>query len=229
MPDKNVHEGHRKRMRESFLKRDFSSLQEHEILEMLLFYAIPRNDTNALAHTLISAFGSLEKVLSAPYEELVKIKGVGDNAAVLIVLFSKLSVRYVNSLGTETENKSSKNIINELIAEYLHETKEIPKAVLFDKRGRHLNTVTLTNGGIESATFKTRELMEAMFRCDATAVIFVHNHPQGFAVPSATDIETTKRMKKLLDQVDIELRDHIIIAGQDWFSMKGSKKYADIF
>ncbi len=229
MSDKNVHEGHRKRMRESFLKRDFDSLQEHEILEMLLFYAVPRSDTNALAHTLISAFGSLEKVLSAPYEELVKIKGVGESAAVLILLFSKLSVRYVSSLGEESGYKGKNEIISELIAKYTHETRELPKAVLFDKKGKHLNTVDITTGGIESATFKIRELVEAAFRCNATAVIFVHNHPQGFAVPSAMDIETTKKLKNYLAPMEIKLLDHIIIAGKDWFSMKESKKYSDIF
>ena len=83
MSEKGVHDGHRKRMRASFLKRDFNSIPEHEILEILLFYSHPRNDTNGLAHRLIKTFGNLENVLSAPYEELIKVDGIGENAAIV--------------------------------------------------------------------------------------------------------------------------------------------------
>ncbi len=227
MDDKNVHEGHRKRMRKSFLERDFSTMPDHEILEMLLYYARPRGDTNEIAHALEDAFGSVENVLSAPYEELVKINGIGDCSATLFVLFSKLSVRYVASLDDEKGYVEKDEVINDLIARFQHETKEKVIAVLFDKKGKRLNTAVLGSGGISDASFKPRELVETAIRCNASRVLLAHNHPQGFAVPSSTDVETTRVVKKVLAPLEIDLIDHLIVAGKDKYSIK--QKYPEIF
>lgn len=229
MQNNNIHSGHRKRMRESFLKRDFNSMLEHEILEILLFYAHPRKDTNALAHTLINVFGSLENVLSAPYEELIKVDGVGENAAVLLILFSKLSMRYLVSIDDETAYKDENEILKMLLTRLSCEPKEKVIAVFFDKKGKLLNISDVAIGGIEDATFRPRELLERAFRCDATKVVLAHNHPQGFAVPSMADVETTKQVNAIAKSVDVELMDHIIVAGREWYSMKDSGKYPDIF
>ncbi len=229
MKNQNVHSGHRERARALFLKRDFSSMPDHEILEILLFFAHPRNDTNALAHELIKVFGNLENVLSAPYEELVKIKGIGDSAAVLLILFSKLSVRYCAYLQEDNGCKSNSQIEKELVAMFQHESKELVMAVLFDAKGKLMNISQVGKGGINDASFRARELIEIALRCNASKIILAHNHPQSFAVPSAADIETTRGVKRLLRQIDIELLDHWIIAGSDSFSMKDSKKYCDIF
>ncbi|MBQ8782768.1 MAG: DNA repair protein RadC [Clostridia bacterium] len=229
MQEKNIHSGHRKRMRESFLKRDFNSMPEHEILEILLFYAHPRNDTNAVAHKLINAFGSLENVLSAPYEELIKIDGIGENSAVLLNLFSKLAVRYVASIDSEEAYKGDDEIIKELISRFANEAKEKVFVVLFDKRGKMLNITEIASGGIDDASFRPRALLEPIFRCEATKFILAHNHPQGFAVPSAADVATTKRVKDVVAELDTVFEDHIIVSGKDWFSMKNSSKYAEIF
>lgn len=229
MQDKNVHSGHRKRMRESFLKRDFNNMPDHEILEILLYYAHPRNDTNALAHRLINAFGSLENVLSAPYEELVKVDGVGENAAVLVILFSRLAVRYVTNMDSDDAYKSDEELIKMIVARLAGEQKEKIIAVLLDKRQKLLNITEICTGGIDDATFKPRALLEPIFRCGATRVILAHNHPQGFAVPSKADAETTDSVRKLLKPLEISLDDHIIVAGKDWYSMKSNAKYADIF
>ena len=229
MSDKNVHSGHRKRMRESFLKRDFNSLHEHEILEILLFYAHPRNDTNDLAHRLINAFGSLEGVLSAPYEELIKIDGVGESAAVLMVLFSRLAVRYVASIDNGDEYMIDDEIVKKIVVRLSNEPKEKVVAVLLDKKKKILNVVEIASGGIDDAAFKVRALLEPVIRCGATRVVLAHNHPQGFAVPSMADVEATIGVRKALHPVEVSLDDHIIVAGKDWFSMKNSKKYSDIF
>lgn len=229
MQEKNVHSGHRKRMRESFLKRDFNSMPDHEILEILLYYAHSRNDTNALAHRLINEFGSLENVLSAPYEELVKIDGVGDNAAVLMILFSRLAVRYVTNIDSDDAYKSEDEIIKMIVTRLAGEPKEKIIAVLLDKKKKLLNITEISTGGIDDASFKPRALLEPIFRCGATRVVLAHNHPQGFAVPSKADAETTDKVRKLLKPLEISLEDHIIVAGKDWYSMKSNIKYADIF
>lgn len=229
MAEKNVHSGHRKRMRESFIKRDFNTMPEHEILEILLFYAHPRNDTNSLAHILINTFGSLEHVLSAPYEELIKINGVGENAAVLLTLFSKMALRYVASIDNEEAYKTEDEITKLLVSRLANEQKEKVLIVLFDQRGKMLNVVEIASGGFDDASFRPRALLEPIFRCEATKFILAHNHPQGFAVPSMADVKTTEKVKEVVCELDIVFADHIIIAGKDWYSMKNSPKYGGIF
>lgn len=229
MGDKNIHAGHRKRTRESFLKRDISSLHDHEILEMLLFYAHPRNDTNSLAHRLIDIFGSLENVLSASYEDLLKVDGIGENAAVLLILFSKLSIRYANYLRQDNGYADKDKIMSTLMTRFQQENKEQVMAVLFDSKGKLMNISNVGSGGINDASFKARELTEVALRCNATRVVLAHNHPQGFAIPSSTDVETTRKVKSILRPLEIELTDHIIFAGTDSYSMKDSGKYLDIF
>lgn len=229
MSEKGVHDGHRKRMRASFLKRDFNSIPEHEILEILLFYSHPRNDTNGLAHRLIKTFGNLENVLSAPYEELIKVDGIGENAATLIILFSRLSLRYADAIRREDSDECEKDIDDYLITYFAHQQKEQVIAVLYNKKGRLMNTAVIGSGGIEDATFSPRELVETAMRCNSYKVIIAHNHPQGFAVPSLKDKETTIKLKEILSCVDIKLLDHIIVGDNETFSMKNSKKYSDIF
>lgn len=229
MNEKSIHDGHRKRVREAFLKRDIASMPDHEILEILLFYSNPRKDTNELAHRLISNFGSLEGVLGAPFEELIKVSGVGENTAALLVLVSRLSLVYVERLGGKKDYRSKDDIIKSLCIRYKGESKENVLAVLYDKSGKYINTVKISDGGIDSASFKPRELAEAALRCNATRVILAHNHPQGFAVPSAADVQTTKDVRAILLPLDIELVDHIIVSGDDSFSMKDNKKYSSIF
>ena len=229
MGDKNIHEGHRKRTRETFLKRDFTTMNDHEILEILLFYAHPRNDTNALAHRLIEIFGNLENVLSASYEDLLKVDGIGENAAILLILFSKLSIRYAEYLKEDNGYVEKDEIVSALIARFQRETKEQVVAVLLDSKGKLMNISKVGSGGINDASFKARDLTEIAFRCNATRVILAHNHPQGFAIPSSTDVETTRKVKAILRPLDIELTDHMIFAGTEYYSMKDSGKYLDIF
>lgn len=229
MTENNIHTGHRKRVRDSFLKRDLDSMPAHEILELLLFYSQPRGDTNELAHELINTFGSLEGVLSADYEDLMKVKGVGESTAVLLVLFSRLSIKYVSLLGEEKDFTDKSDVVEMLKMRYKGEKNELVLAAFYDSRGKYLNTVPISGGSINEATFKPRELAQAALRCNASRVILAHNHPQGFAVPSSADVQATKAVRAILMPLDIELTDHIIVAGEDSFSMSESKKYRDIF
>lgn len=161
MAESSIHDGHRKRVREAFLKRDLDSMPEHEILELLLFYSQPRGDTNKLAHELINTFGSLESVLSANYEDLMKVKGVGESTAALLVLFSRLSIKYVSLLGEEKDFADKSDIIDMLKMRYKGEKNEVVLAVFYDSRGKYINTVSVGGGSISEATFKPRELAQA--------------------------------------------------------------------
>ncbi len=229
MEEKSVHDGHRKRVKKSFLKRDIESMPEHEILELLLFYAYSRCDTNEIAHRLINTFGSLEAVMNAPYDELIKVKNIGENAATLIVLFSRFSKSYLRKINSLKKELTEEELINFLRARFFGERNEIILLILCDSRGRHINTVEIEKGTSTETSFRPREIVEAVIRCGASKAILSHNHPQGFAVPSQADIRATVDIADLLDQIDVQLIDHIIVADNDCFSMQKSKKYNDLF
>ncbi len=229
MAKKNVHDGHRDRMRNNYLSRDFSSMPEHEILEILLFYSHPMGNTNNIAHNLIDTFGSLEKVLAAPPQELLKIDGVGKSTVVLFDLFARLSLRYVDYLNEDKDAVDDNEIVRGLINEFKYENKEKVQAILFDSSGQYINKVTICNGGIDDASFKPRDLVEHICRNSAAKVVLAHNHPQGMHLPSSADVEVTKTVKQILWTIDIELLDHWIVSGNTCYSMKDSEKYSDIF
>lgn len=229
MEEKGIHEGHRKRVRDSFLKRDIESMPEHEILELILFYAYSRRDTNEIAHRLINTFGSLEAVMNAPYDELVKVKDIGENAATLIVLFSRFSKSYLRKINSLKKELTEDELMNFLKARFFGERSEIILLIFCNSRGQHINTVEIERGTSTETSFRPREIVEAAMRCGASKVIMAHNHPTGFAVPSQADVKATVDIDDLLEQLDIELIDHLIVAENDCFSMRKSKKYSELF
>ncbi len=229
MNKKNVHDGHRERKRKDFLNRDFESMPEHEILEILLYYSREQGDTNDIAHDLINTFGSLENVFSAHYEDLIKVNGVGERTAVMLILFARLSLRYAAYLSEEKADVDNGEIARSLINEFKHKTKEKVIALYFDDSGKLMNKVPICDGDVDEASFRVRDVVEAAFRCQGKKIILVHNHPQGLAVPSVGDIETTKNVKRALWPLGLELIDHWIIAGDDCLSLKNDKKYSYLF
>ncbi len=229
MEEKSLHDGHRKRVRQSFLNRDINSMPDHEILEMMLFYAYSRRDTNEIAHRLIKTFGNLEAVMNAAYEDLLQVKDVGENAATLIVLFSRYAKRYMMKSNELKKEFTEEDIMNFLKTRLSHERNEVVVSIFCDNKGQFIKTAEIDRGTSTETAFRTRELVEAAIRCGASKVIISHNHPKGFAVPSQADINATVDLKDIFNQLDIELIDHIIVADDDCFSMRMHKKYNSIF
>lgn len=229
MEEKGIHNGHRKRVKEAFIKRNIESMPDHEILELLLFYAYSRRDTNDIAHRLINTFGSLDAVMDAPYDELIKVKDVGENAATLITLFSRFSKNYLRKINAPKKEFTEEEILNFLKARFYNERSEIIILIFCDNRGQFINSAEIERGTSTETSLRPREVVEAAMRCNASQVILSHNHPQGFAVPSMADVKATADILDLLKQLDIKLTDHIIVADNDCFSMKNSKKYNYIF
>ena len=227
--EKNVNAGHRKRVREAFLKRDIDSMAEHEILEMLLFYAYTRKDTNKIAHRLINRFGSLQGVFSASYEDLIKVDEVGEAAASLIVLFSRISAKYNRDIYNNREKLTKEKLFEMLNTIYRTETEEVAIAIFCDGKGRYINMEEISRGTSCETSFNARLLVETAFRFGAGSIILAHNHPRSFAVPSQSDAQATREVKKILNNLDIRLDDHIIIAEDECYSMKDSGKFDDIF
>lgn len=221
MGDSHPHSGHRKRVKEEFLKNGLDNLPPHRVLELLLFYAIPQKDTNELAHRLENRFGSLAGVLDAPYEELVKVEGVGENTAVLLRLFTGVARRYYLEKADNAPAKDPKDAVGQrLRAWFLGYTKEALVLVTLDNRLKIIHIEEVKSGIADAVQIQFRELARVALGRNATKVILGHNHPGGLATPSRNDRLTTLALHKLFREIGIELLDHFIIAGDEYLSMR---------
>lgn len=222
----STHEGHRQRLKRRFLQSGLDGFDEAHVLELLLFYAIPRRDTAPLAKALLEEFGSLANVLEAPPEILGMVPGVGENAAALICLTTALSRYYL------TRRVATGNVLHtvELCGEYLLPRfyglrDEAVCALSLDGRCKVLSCRILCRGSINTTGVSIRRIVEFALATGATSMVLAHNHPSGIALPSGDDVETTQRVAAALDAVGVALADHIIIAGDDYISLAQSGLY----
>ena len=219
----SIHTGHRQRAKEEFLARGLSGMADHKVLELLLFYTIPQGDVNPLAHRLVEHFGSLSGVLNAPYEELVKVKGVGANTATLIRLLPAIAARYLEQSGElGGEMNTSWQFQQLLMPLFLGARNEMAYLVCLDGKNKLLTYRMLGEGITDSVLITARKVLEVALACNASRVALAHNHISGIAMYSAADVAATREVAKLLRQVDIELMDHYIIANDDMVSMRES-------
>lgn len=218
-----IHDGHRARLKKQFADNGLDSFNDHKILELLLFYSIPRQDTNPVAHELINHFGSLEAVFDATEDELMKVSGVGENTATLIRLIPAISRRCaVNATQNCVEIKSTEDAGAYLVPRFLYERDEVFLAICLDARGRILCCRELARGVVNNTDVSIRRITELALAKNAAGIIIAHNHTGGFALPSTEDEFATDSIKKSLKRINIELVDHIIVAGDDYISMKDS-------
>ncbi len=230
MEKKNVHKDHRQRVRSRFFKDGIGSMDDHNIIEFLLFFGIPFKDTNSIAHALVEKFGDLNGILEAPAEELMKVDGIGENAAALIRLTHDISLLY-NERKQQwlLEENTEDNLVNYLSVRYSGERRELVYLLCLDSNGKIQRCVKICEGSPDSAVVDTRTIVETVVRFDSKNVVLAHNHPNGFAVPSVADVKTTEELIHVLDAIGINLADHIIVADNDSFSMAKSNKYGYLF
>ncbi len=225
------HNGHRLRMKARFLKeKSFENFEPHNILEFLLFFTIPRKDTNELAHSILNHFGSLHAVFDAPYNELLKIKGVGPNTASLIKAIIPMARAYYTDKGKakivlDTTNK----IVDYLKGRYIGYTEEVLTIISMDNTCRVISFDVVYKGSINTVSADTRRILEILIRTGATTAIIAHNHPGGFALPSPADATATRNIAFACSSIGVRLTDHIIIANDGCVSLKESKDYNYIF
>ena len=216
-----IHEGHRARMKKKLLENGERSLADHELLEVLLYYAIPRRDTNELAHRLLKQFGSLQGVLSASEEELACVKGMGQQAALLVALVPTLCRRSARSMKERILN--SVDSCGEYFTELLSGSrKEMLWQVCLDGKGKVLSSRCLAQGDVSMAAVSVRQVVEYALRAGAVGVVLAHNHPSGVALPSQEDIATTRLIRDALRTMNIQMVDHIVVADGDYVSMAAS-------
>ena len=225
-----IHDGHREKMRQRFMTGGLDAFADHEILELLLYYAIPRRDTNPIAHALMERYGSLPAVLAAPMEDLKRTEGIGESAAVLLHLVPQVCRRArLAQVGEDQVLNSSERAGAYLLECFDGESREVIYQLCLDRKGKLLACKRLGEGGISSAPgsvasadLDVRRLVENAILTGASAVILAHNHPSGVALPSDGDYTATMRVRAALNAIGIELADHIIVADGDFVSMADS-------
>ena len=223
-----IHDGHREKMRQRFLKSGLDAFADHEALELLLYYAIPRRDTNPIAHALMERYGSLSAVLAAPVEDLKKVEGVGESAAILLKLAPQLYRKAkMSDAEQETILSSVERVGAYLLERFAGEKNEVVYQLCLDRKGKLLVCKKLGEGGVASADLDIRRLVENALLTGASAVVLAHNHPSGVALPSRDDYAATDRAKTALAVVGVALTDHIIVADGDVVSMADSGYIAD--
>ena len=218
------HAGHREREKRQFLANGLNGLPDHKVMELVLFYAIPQGDVNPLAHLLVDHFGSLTGVLHATYDQLVKVKGVGHNTAVLLQLIPAVAARYMRQNASFEHQIVDLWQLRELLEPYFFgQRDEVAYLVCMDGNSRLLATRKLGEGVVDTVQIATRKVLEAALDCNASQAVLAHNHVSGVAVPSNADVDTTLRLKRVLaESVGITLVDHLIFAGGDMVSMAQS-------
>lgn len=227
----NLHKGHRERVRKEFLENGFNEkTPPHKILEMLLFYSIPRKDTNEIAHELINRFGSFEAVFNAPYEQLMKVKGISENTAALIKLMIPIASRYNSKMISKNAVLNNCNQLGRyLVAKYIGFSKETLAITSLNAKGKVLGFDVLSVGDVSSVELSVRRVIETVIKRNPVCVVMSHNHPSGNAIPSADDIRLTANISDTLSSINVRLLDHIIICDNDYVSMAQSKEFDYIF
>ena len=208
-----MHEGHRQRMRDKFLSQGGDAFLPHEFLEMLLFYAIPRCNTNEIAHELIDKFGSFRGVLDAEPDELKDIKGIGNQAANFIKALSEVPRFYFQEPKKGVQRFDKLSAAREFgVSQLIGKAYEDIYALLLDNRLRKLDCICLGRGAVNHVSFDLGMLYRACFFRKAAAVILYHNHPNGHAYPSREDMEVTYQIQGKLSDIDVCLLEHFIIS-----------------
>lgn len=214
-----MHEGHRKRLRDTYLQSGADALHDHQLLELLLTFSIPRKDTNPIAHALLSAFGSLEDVLRADVNELMKIDGVGESTAVLLSLVGDMPTRMAYDKSKPVRLATPKDAMAYCRALLLQQRYEVMYIVSLDKNLRVLHCEKLSSGTLTETAVYPRLVVESALRHSAHSILLAHNHPSGDLTPSKADVEATAMVLRALEPIGIRLHDHIIVSKNGAFSM----------
>ena len=223
MAKSSEHKDHRKRLKTRFLENGLDSFTDIQALELLLFFAIPQGDTNPLAHGLLNHFGSLSQVLDADVEELKKVSGIGDHAATLLRLVPELSRYYQVDCAKRTEVLTSLDACGAyLVSRFFGRMVEMVFLLCLDAKCKVLCCREIGEGSVNAASISVRKVVETALSANATTVVLAHNHPSGVALPSAEDVQTTRRIAAALKAVDVTLIDHIVVAEGDFISMAQS-------
>ena len=218
-----LHDGHRNRLKNRFLNEGLTNFEDHNVLELLLFYSIPRSDTNEIAHELLNKFGSLHGVFEAGMEDLMSVNGISRHSAVLIKMIPELFVVYGRDKVRDIQKINSSDDAKQFfIPRFYGKVREEVQLVLLDDKMNIIKWVKIYEGSVNSANVPIRKIVEIAIENRATNVIIAHNHPTGLILPSKDDLRATANVREALALVDVKLLDHVIVSDNEAASLKDS-------
>ncbi|HEY4043791.1 MAG TPA: DNA repair protein RadC [Rhodopila sp.] len=217
-------DGHRARMRQRLLKAGPDALADHEMLEMILFIALPRRDTKPIARELLSRFRTFGGVLGAPERELRDIEGMGEAGAAAVKLVQAAALRMQRQELTGQPVLSTwERLMDYLTAAMGHERTEQFRVLFLDGRNKLIADEVQGTGTINHAPAYPREVVRRCLELHASAVILAHNHPSGDPAPSRDDVALTADIARAASAMGISVHDHIVIGRGKWLSFRAEK------
>ena len=215
---KNPNKGHRIRMKRKFMRAGLEFFEDHEVLELLLFYCVTQQDTNKLAHRMLDEFGSLVNILELDWRDLIML-GLTENKAAFIRLVAEVNQRYHFEKAQRGIPLKTSDALGQLAKSWLMaERYEAVAAIFLDMNFRLLRVQKICEGSFHQVDVNLRKIVEATFRHGAQYVAIVHNHPGGTMEPSERDIESTRKIRNTMNGLSTYLIDHIIIADGKYIS-----------
>jgi DNA repair protein RadC len=218
LPD---HSGHRQRLRDRFRKGGADAMPDYELLELVLFRALPRRDTKGIAKKLLARFGSFAEVVNAPEPRLKELQDVGDSVVTELKLVRAAALRMMRSeLVQRPALASSRQVLDYLLAAQSYEHREQFRILFLDKRNRLIADEIQQQGTVDHTPVYVREVVKRALELSATALILVHNHPSGDPTPSRADVDMTKQIVATAAPLGISVHDHIIVGREGHASLK---------
>ncbi len=222
MPSANESAGHRKRLREKFIKSGLKGFHDYEIIELLLSLGTPRRDCKQQAKEALKKFKTLRGVLEAPLEELQQIKGIGSHSAFGIKLAQEVAREFLKEkIIDKPVYKSAQEIFDYLYHSMRDLKKEVFKVIYLNSQSQIIETEDLFEGTINSSSVSTREVIQGALKHNAVSLIFAHNHPSGNPEPSKSDKDLTKDLVYAVSIMKMRVLDHVIIGNNRYFSFAG--------
>jgi DNA repair protein RadC len=218
-----AHEGHRERVRHRYLNEGLDKFEDHQILELLLFYCIPVKDTNELAHCLLKEFGSLSSLFEAKPQEIEQKCRVTENTAVLISMIPALAQRYFRDRWSKRQRLASAEDAGAFLMDmFVGHVYEAFYAICLDRQRRLINAALVNEGTVDEAPVYIRNVLKPALLHHAANIIIAHNHPGGSRRPSGADVEATRQIINAFQYMGIDVLDHIVVAGDSYYSFSSN-------
>ena len=218
-----MYKEHRAWLKKKILHGD-TNLEDYEVLELLLSYALPMKNTNIISDNLIRKFGKLHKIFDAPINTLEEVAGVGKSTAAFIKCISKLVGFYFESKYIKKEKiLSLNNLRKKITLNFVSQTEEVVVVTLLGKNGKLIYSGIVYYGSFNSVDSYIRKIIELIVLYDASSIIISHNHPNGLLLPSADDIRSFKRLNTVLKSMNVDFLDNLIVSDGEYLSFKKSK------
>ena len=213
--------GHRQRLKKRFLDNNLDGMHDYEVLELLLTYSIPRRDVKPLAKRLLNEFGTLANIFDAEINQLIKIKGIADNSAILISLLRNIATAYLEQKTQDVDVLRSPKKVYDFARMKLGNSKIEQFLVIFLNIKHHvIHCEVMSKGTVDRTVAYPRDIMRSALTNGATGIILVHNHPTGVCEPSVNDINLTERIVSSADTCDVAVLDHIIVSKTNYYSFR---------